>query len=141
MLAEEVDWFIGTSFLLNSQFPIIFHSSEGSEELENENSSFSNSIEADIVMKYVQDLQMKKWNGKEVYAQDIGIITPYASQRELMKAICRRNAWDKITIGTVETFQGQEKDIIIVSTVRTHNLGFLIDPRVNRKKLVNISMN
>ena len=34
-----------------------------------------------------------------------------------------------IEVNTVDAYQGREKDIIIISTVRTHGLGFLNDYR------------
>lgn len=52
----------------------------------------------------------------------------------------RSNTWADIQIGSVEEFQGQEKKIIIVSTVRSNpeylsldmdfKLGFLKNPKV-----------
>ena len=34
-----------------------------------------------------------------------------------------------IEVNTVDSFQGREKDIIILSTVRSHGIGFLKDVR------------
>ena len=47
--------------------------------------------------------------------QNVGIITPFANQRQLidegLKTICRRD----VSCGTVHAFQGDEKDVIIFS--------------------------
>lgn len=44
-------------------------------------------------------------------------------------SFCKWNA--EIAIGTAEIFQGQEKDVIIISTVRTNGeIGFVKDERV-----------
>ncbi|OLY81811.1 Helicase sen1 [Smittium mucronatum] len=65
----------------------------------------------------------------------IGIITPYKQQlRELKKSFARnfgRKVLDSIDFNTVDGFQGQEKDIIIFSTVRSNEngIGFLNDLR------------
>lgn len=48
----------------------------------------------------------------EEYRSKIGIITPFKNQVNLLK-----NYIHKIDVGTVHSFQGQEKDIIILSTV------------------------
>jgi CRISPR/Cas system-associated exonuclease Cas4 (RecB family) len=72
----------------------------------------------------------------------IGLITPYKEQqRVLTKAIGKGNI-----VGTVDGFQGQERDIIILDMVRAnphHEVGFTLDPnRLNvalsraREKLI-----
>ena len=67
--------------------------------------------------------------------KQVGIITPYASQalkmrKEINSAIMRYK------ISTVDSFQGSEKEYIIVSTTRTgDNLGFLRD-----KKRLNVTV-
>lgn len=61
---------------------------------------------------------------------DVGIITPYAGQCRMMKEALTLAGLD-IDVGTAEVFQGQERQIIIISTVRTNEeLGFVKDPRV-----------
>ncbi|KAF0690690.1 hypothetical protein As57867_017870, partial [Aphanomyces stellatus] len=70
---------------------------------------------------------------------DIGIITPYAKQRaKLQQAIATRQ-WKGIVVGSVEQFQGGERRVILVSTVRSSsdffdddakfNLGFVAHPK------------
>ena len=60
----------------------------------------------------------------------IGIITGYVAQREAIREGINR---PDVKIGTVDSFQGQEMDIIIVSLVRTkESIGFMRDKnRVN----------
>lgn len=66
----------------------------------------------------------------------IGIISPYKSQvRQIKGAIAKirhklcLSGNNDIEVNTVDAYQGREKDIIIISTVRTQNLGFLRDYR------------
>lgn len=63
---------------------------------------------------------------------DVGIISPYKKQCKKIRMACRNRGWDGIQIGSVEVFQGKEKPIIIVSTVRSdgRNIGFLDNPKV-----------
>lgn len=63
---------------------------------------------------------------------DIGIISPYRRQCEQISEQCELNGYRDIQIGSVEIFQGQEKPIVIVSTVRSQmdNIGFLNSKKV-----------
>lgn len=66
-----------------------------------------------------------------VQPKDIGIITPYTDQVKLLENIVKSPA---VTIGSVYSFQGQERSVIIVSTVRStgcFGIGFV----GNRKRL------
>ena len=68
---------------------------------------------------------------------DIGIISPYKAQVQYLRALLKKNAYlrplrKSITINTVDAFQGQERDVILVSLVRaneTGEIGFLSDLR------------
>ena len=43
---------------------------------------------------------------------------------------CSYNSYKKIQVATVDSFQGGERDIIILSTVRTDQMGFVDDVRL-----------
>ena len=68
---------------------------------------------------------------------DIGIISPYKGQVQLLRRMLRRDAWWKplrqlISVNTVDGFQGQERDLILISMVRNNEqgqVGFLSDLR------------
>lgn len=79
--------------------------------------------------------QLLAFSGRNITEHDIGIISPYKKQSEEIQIACKANGWDKIQTGAVEIFQGQEKPIILVSTVRSNvkTLGFLDNPKVNIK--------
>lgn len=59
---------------------------------------------------------------------DIGIITGYSAQKNLIKKSVSNSGFDnigKIDVNTLDAFQGRENDIIIYSTVRTSkSIGF-----------------
>ncbi len=68
---------------------------------------------------------------------DIGIISPYKAQVQYLRGLLRRDEYLRplrncITVNTVDAFQGQERDIILVSLVRDNDegqIGFLSDLR------------
>lgn len=88
--------------------------------------------EVNVVIDYVKEILQNKNGCTECITQaDIGIVTPYKLQSKVIARACRQNDFKDITIGTAEAFQGQEKPVMIVSTVRTGGiLGFVNDPRV-----------
>jgi hypothetical protein len=85
----------------------------------------------DIVLKLISD--------GDVRAENIAIITPYSKQVQLIRAelnsasiIYHGLGLSDIQVGSVDSFQGQEKDIVIFSAVRSNllkELGFLRDAR------------
>lgn len=87
--------------------------------------------EVHAVTEYIQKLLLLEEKGKKVTEDDIGVVVPYKLQCKIIRRVCNRMNLKDITIGTPEAFQGQEKPIMIVTTVRSGgNLGFLNDPRV-----------
>ncbi|MEM7114136.1 MAG: AAA domain-containing protein [Chloroflexota bacterium] len=59
---------------------------------------------------------------------DIGVITPYAAQVRLL----RNQLPDEVEISSVDGFQGREKEVIVISLVRSNNrgeIGFLAETR------------
>ena len=68
---------------------------------------------------------------------DVGIISPYRAQVQLLRRMMKKEEFFKpfrslITINTVDGFQGQERDIIVISLVRSNDegqIGFLRDLR------------
>ena len=83
--------------------------------------SIINEIEAEIAIKLAND-----YLKVGLTEDDIGIISPYADQ---VKIIQEKTP---VEVKTVDGFQGREKEIIIISTVRSNengNIGFLRDLR------------
>lgn len=68
---------------------------------------------------------------------DFGIISPYRAQVQYLRGLIKRDEYlrplrKQITVNTVDAFQGQERDVILVSLVRANDegqIGFLSDLR------------
>ena len=68
---------------------------------------------------------------------DVGIISPYKGQIRLLRQLLKKDRYWKpfrslITVNTVDGFQGQERDVIVISLVRSNaegDIGFLRDLR------------
>lgn len=68
---------------------------------------------------------------------DVGIISPYRAQVQYLRRLLKQDVFFKplvknISINTVDGFQGQERDVIVISLVRSNeegNIGFLKDLR------------
>ncbi|XP_014214561.1 putative helicase mov-10-B.1 [Copidosoma floridanum] len=123
--------------LARKGFPIIFHGVEGVEQKEIKSPSIFNTSEVEIVIDYVMKLVGKHLGNSVVKQSDIGIITPFTQQKLKLKNALAQKNFENIDVGTVELFQGQEKDIIIMSTVRSkifkhderYHIGFLSNPK------------
>lgn len=68
---------------------------------------------------------------------DVGIISPYRAQVQYLKKLIKKYEFFKpyrrlISVNTVDGFQGQERDVILISLVRSNDegqIGFLKDLR------------
>lgn len=93
------------------------------EEPEPDGESRMNPLEADLVVKKVNELL-----AHGVSAERIAIISPYSAQVKLLRQKLNPN----IEIDSVDGFQGREKEVIVVSLVRSNpegDVGFLADTR------------
>ena len=52
--------------------------------------------------------------------KSIGIITPFVNQRRLIEDALEREHLENVVCGTVHAFQGDEKDVVLFSTVITN---------------------
>jgi regulator of nonsense transcripts 1 len=117
----------------NPSRPMYFLINNGNEEMAGSGTSFLNRTEASAVEKIVT-MMLKAGMRPE----QIGVVTPYEGQRSyvvnhMQKAgVLRSDLYKEIEVASVDSFQGREKDIIIVSCVRSNaqqGIGFLRDPR------------
>ncbi|KAI6692557.1 hypothetical protein NL676_020267 [Syzygium grande] len=127
---------ISSSDLLpNKEFPVLFIGIQGCDEREGNNPSWFNRIEASKVVDFIQKLT----DSSSISESNIGVITPYQQQVVKIKKVLETYDMSGVKVGSVEQFQGQEREVIIVSTVRStlkhtefdraHCLGFLSNPR------------
>ena len=111
--------------------PLVLLNTSGLEFFETKDpetlSSF-NVGETDLCKRMVDYLKDKlKADNK-----DIGIITPYSAQVANLSHKITQDEYRGLEISTVDGFQGREKEIIILSLVRSnqkHQVGFLSDKR------------
>ncbi len=100
--------------------------------------SRANMVEAELTLstlqRYFERIGTDRLREENI---DVGIISPYKGQVTLLRQLLRRDRtwrpWRKaITVATVDGFQGQERDIIVISLVRSNaegDIGFLRDLR------------
>ncbi|HID66032.1 MAG TPA: IGHMBP2 family helicase [Aquificaceae bacterium] len=103
---------------------IVFIDVEGAEEQRRGSTSYYNEKEASICKEIVDSLM-----GIGLKAKDIGVISPYEDQVDLLEELFENS---EVEVKTVDGFQGREKEVIIISLVRANkegDIGFLKDYR------------
>lgn len=140
-----------------NQSPVEFVDTAGcgyNEDQDKETLSRFNKEEADLLMrcveKLVEEVGVTEWIQQNI---TVGIITPYRAQVDYLIKLMEGSSLPEslhalITINTVDAFQGQERDVIAISFVRSNDkgeVGFLDDIRRTnvamtraRKKLIMI---
>lgn len=112
---------------------MFFYNTIGPEEVSASGTSYLNRTEASNVEKIVTQFMRTG-----IQASQLGIITPYEGQRAFITAYMLSfgslgpSHYRDIEISSVDSFQGREKDIIILSCVRSNEnlgIGFLNDSR------------
>ncbi|KAG9133990.1 hypothetical protein Leryth_004699, partial [Lithospermum erythrorhizon] len=113
--------------------PMFFYVQMGQEEISASGTSYLNRTEAANVEKIVTTFLKSG-----VIPSQIGVITPYEGQRAYIVNYMSRNGslrqqlYKELEVASVDSFQGREKDYIILSCVRSNEhqgIGFLNDPR------------
>lgn len=127
--------------ILDFDTPIEWINTEGmdcNEEFVGENYGRINKSEAELsvaqLKAYIQKIGKERFLEERI---DVGLISPYKAQVQYLRQLIRRDNFFKlyrpaITINTVDGFQGQERDVILISLVRANEdgqIGFLNDLR------------
>lgn len=148
---------VKSGLLRPDQPPVEFIDTAGSgytESQDPETLSRFNEEEAHLLIrqteKLVEAIGQEEWLTENI---TMGIITPYRAQVDFLHKLAESSSLLEplhklITINTVDAFQGQERDVIVISFVRSNDkgeVGFLSDIRRTnvamtraRKKLIMI---
>ncbi|MFM7619236.1 MAG: DEAD/DEAH box helicase, partial [Bacteroidota bacterium] len=87
--------------------------------------SVKNDGEAMLILKLLEELQLSC----EIQNLSISIISPYRGQVEKLSQVL--TGWN-VQVDTIDSFQGQESDVVFISLVRSNDngeVGFLSDVR------------
>ncbi|KAL1454067.1 hypothetical protein WDU94_010357 [Cyamophila willieti] len=113
--------------------PMLFYVTQGQEEIAGSGTSYVNRTEASNVEKITT-----RFIRCGMKPEQIGVITPYEGQRAFLvqhmqyQGSLPAKIYQEIEVASVDAFQGREKDLIIMSCVRSNDhqgIGFLNDPR------------
>ncbi|KAJ5554969.1 hypothetical protein N7461_003439 [Penicillium sp. DV-2018c] len=128
----------------DTQEPLVFWDTQGGEfpeKVEDDEithkgallgDSKSNEMEAMVVARHVDNLV-----DAGVRPESIAVITPYNGQLALLSRMLREK-YPGLELGSVDGFQGREKEAVVVSLVRSneeHEVGFL-----GEKRRLNVAM-
>ena len=127
--------------ILDFDTPIVWINTEDmdcNEEFIGENFGRINKAEAALCIeelkKYINKIGKERLLEERI---DFGLISPYKAQVQYLRQLIKKDTFFKpfrhlVTINTVDGFQGQERDVILISLVRANEdgqIGFLNDLR------------
>ena len=127
--------------ILDYDTPIEWVNTEGmdcNEEFIGDNYGRINKAEAELSIGQLKAYLTKIGRERVLDERiDVGLISPYKAQVQYLRQLLRRDDFFKpyshlISVNTVDGFQGQERDVIIISLVRANEdgqIGFLSDLR------------
>ena len=108
------------------------------EEFVGESFGRINKAEAELTLLALENY-FKKIGKERILEErlDVGVISPYRAQVQYLRRLFKKREFFKpyrslISVNTVDGFQGQERDIILISLVRANDegqIGFLRDLR------------
>lgn len=145
------DWFYDGSLqaapevkyrgILDYDTPMVWVNTEGmdcNEEFVGESFGRINKAEANLTMEQLKEYINRIGKHRILDERiDFGLISPYKAQVQYLRQLIRRDSFFKpfhhlISVNTVDGFQGQERDVIVISLVRANDegqIGFLSDLR------------
>jgi predicted DNA helicase len=127
--------------ILDLDTPIVWINTEGqdyNEEFISESFGRINKPEAALCMEqlkaYIEKIGKERIITEKI---DFGLISPYKAQVQYLRQLMKKDSFFRpfrrlISINTVDGFQGQERDVMMISLVRaneTGEIGFLRDLR------------
>lgn len=125
-------------YLLNTPVEFIDTAGSGYTEILNpESLSNSNPEEAELLIRHLKLLLGQYYADKRTDCISIGVIAPYKEQVQMLTNLVANDEELKsfparISVKTIDGFQGQERDVIYISLVRSNDnrdIGFLSDIR------------
>lgn len=132
---------VGQRGILRLDTPVVWYDTSNldfAEETPSESMSRVNRQEAELLVgqlrAYIERIGKERVLEERI---DFGLISPYKEQVRCMRGLIKRDASLRplrglITVHTVDGFQGQERDVILISLVRANDegrIGFLNDLR------------
>ncbi len=146
------DWFYGNQVesapevkyrsILDLDIPMTWidtpHSTLFKEEFVGESFGRINKAEAELTLLALEQYFSKIGKTRILEERlDVGVISPYRAQVQYLRRLFKKREFFKpyrhlISVNTVDGFQGQERDIILISLVRANDegqIGFLRDLR------------
>ncbi len=124
--------------VLDYETPIVWINSDEPEQFVGDNHGRINKAEAELLLLHLQGYINKIGIVRFIdEGFDVGIISPYRVQTQYIRQQIKkrdefRSVRNLITVNTVDGFQGQERDIVLISLVRSNEhgqIGFLSDLR------------
>lgn len=127
--------------ILSWDMPLVWIDTKGNdfeESFYRKGQSLVNTKEAEILIEqlitYIKNIGKERVLSESI---DFGIISPYKAQTHYLRQLIKRNSFlrplrKRISVNTIDGFQGQERDVILISLVRANakgNIGFLSDLR------------
>lgn len=119
--------------LVNIPTPIAFIDVKEGKERKVFGTTYRNYKEAEVVERIINNFKKNR-----IQSKDVGVITPYHGQVHLLRKKINKLDYKGLRISSVDTFQGSERDFIVLSLVRTNKegkFGFLPD-----KHRINVSL-
>lgn len=126
--APPPDWFSAKNRMSQWYGPYVFLDIQRGCESQGNDLSYVNQEEAVMVARVAQNLVQR---GVDV-RKEVIVITFYAGQVRAITSELKRHHVDGVMVSTVDSFQGSEANVVILSFVRANSsgrIGFLADMR------------